>query len=95
MDNIVKNIYSKEKDGIYLGGEKVRPEYLDVLKTQAFNLEKSELWDILRATLINEASDSALKSVNWDNVQFAKALRYYVTAIDKILKDLSNIKLDK
>ena len=94
MDNI-KNIYKKEKDGIYLGGEKVRPEYLDVLKTQAFNLGKSELWEILKATLVNEAHELAMKSENWENVQFAKALKYYTVAIDKILKDLSESKLDK
>lgn len=95
MEDNIKNIYRKEKDGIYLGNEKVRPEYLDVLRTQASNLKRSELWDILSATLKNEASSSALKSLNWDNVQFAKALQYYVIAIDTILKDLSELKLDK
>jgi hypothetical protein len=94
-NNIDKNIYRKEKDGIYLGNEKIRPEYLDVIKTQASTLKKSELWEILRATLINQASESALKSVTWENVQFAKALRYYVTVIDKVLKELSEYKLDK
>lgn len=95
MDKIGENIYRKEKDGIYLGGEKIRPEYLDVLKTQAATLKKSELWEILSATIKNEASESALKSLNWDNVQFAKALRYYVTIIDKILIELGEAKLDK
>lgn len=86
LDSISKRVFEERKGQIYIGNELIKPEILDVLKEQARYLETSQLYEILRATIINESADLALKqSQNWEQVQFAKALHHWVYVFDNIL----------
>lgn len=80
MPNSIKDkVFSEVKGELFIGGEKIKPELLTVLKEQAKYLSTSQLWDIFNSTAINEANDLALnKSTEWQHVQFAKALKYYI-----------------
>jgi hypothetical protein len=94
--DIEDKIFLVDKTGkVFIGGDEVKADMLDVLRTQAYNLKSSELYEVFRATIINEAYNLALKqSANFDNVQFAKALYHWEYVLDNILLKLSG-KLDK
>jgi len=84
-----KNIFEAKNGKIFIGREEIKPELLDVLRTQAHNFKTSELYDTFHATLLNESYDLALnQSQNWDHVQFAKALKHMVFVLDNMLLKL-------
>ena len=83
-------IFKEEKGKIYIGGEEIKPAMLDVLKGQAKFIKTSNLFEIFNATIMNEAFDLGVsQSKNWDNVLYAKALIYWNTVFNKIIKKLS------
>lgn len=87
--NLEKLVFSIEKGEVFIGGEKLKPEILSVLKEQARYIETSHFYEVLNATIINESARLALlDSKDWDGVQYAKALYYWNKIIKKMIKGL-------
>ena len=92
-NNIIKKVFSEDKGKIFIGGEEINSEMLRVLKDQAFAFRTTQLYETLRATILNEAYDIALiqsgKSGSIENdVQYAKAMKHFMFVVDNILDKL-------
>ena len=88
--NLIGRIYKEENGKKYIGGEEIKPDILSLLKDQAQYIETSQFYEILNATIINEAFNlGVLQSKDFDSVQFAKALVYANNIIKKMIKGLS------
>ncbi len=75
---------------ISIGGEQLTAQMRELYRDQAENLLTTNLWEVIEATIINEAHSLALKgSLNWDHVQFAKGLDYWHTVVSKMLVRLA------
>ena len=88
--DIEVSIFSEDERGIIsIGGKKISPELRDVLRDQAKYLKTSQLWEVLSASLTNEAIQlGLLKSTNFDHVQFAKSLWHIRVFVDKVVDKL-------
>ena len=92
-NNVAKKVFSEEKGKIFIGGEEINAEMLRVLKDQAFSFRTTQLYEVLRATILNEAYDIALNqsgksgSIETD-VQYAKMMKHWQYVIDNILDKL-------
>ena len=76
--DIEKHIFSKIGSDIYIGKDKVQPALRSLLRDESKKIQAMRLWDVLNASIINEAYDLALRqSQNFEQVQFAKALRHW------------------
>ena len=80
-----------EKDGkIYIGGEEIKKEMLDILKEQAFYLKSSQLFEILVSTIVNESYNiGVIKSENWDATVSAKMLHHWNLFFVRMINTLS------
>lgn len=90
FSSIENRIFFEDKGKIYIGGEEVKPDVLDVLREQARYFETSQLYEVLRATIINEAYDMALKQSGKSgdllaDVNTAKMLYHWQFVLDSIL----------
>jgi Ni,Fe-hydrogenase maturation factor len=89
LSNIEEKIFSEKGGKIYIGGQEIKPEMVDILKTQAHNLSLSELYEIMKATVEAEAINIALiQSQNFEQVQFGKALHHVIFMFDNIMNKL-------
>lgn len=89
ISELEKLIFSDENGKILIGGEEVRPEVLVALKGQAKFIKTSQLFEIINATIKNQAFELGVQqSKDWDNVLYAKALLYYCQVFNKIINRL-------
>lgn len=94
FNDISKKAFKVEAGKIHIGGVEVSDELLRVLKDQAFSFKTTNLYEVMRATILNEAYDVALVqsgksgSVEED-VRYAKAMKHWQYVIDNILLNLS------
>lgn len=91
FSSIEKKIFKKLKNGsLEIGGQEIHPDVRDILREQAKSLDTSQLWEILNASIANEAIDlSLIQSSNFDHVQFAKALWHYSVFMRKTVTTLA------
>ena len=83
-------VFTEFKGKVYIGTEEIRPEIKAILKDQAKNWLTSQLYEILDATITNEAYNLALiQSKDMDNVYSAKMLHHWNFVLKNILKKLS------
>jgi hypothetical protein len=76
--DIERHIFSKIGSDIYIGKDKVQPALRSLLRDESKNIQAMRLWEVLNASIINEAYDLALRqSQNFEQVQFAKALKHW------------------
>ncbi len=76
---IQAHIFTAIEDGtLYIGQDKVEPALRSLLRDEAKNLQTMRLWEIMNASVLNEAYDLALRqSTDFDHVRFAKALKHW------------------
>lgn len=81
----------EERNGtIYIGGEQVKKDVRDVLREQARYIQTSNFWEIVQATVLNEAANLALvQSKEWQQVETAKMLHHWQYVFDNLLHALS------
>lgn len=80
-------IFEQVGSNIYIGGILVDGQNRDILRDQAKNFQTTQLFEILDATITNEAANLALiQSSNYDHVQYAKALHHW----NFVLKNMIN-----
>lgn len=75
----VQNHVFEEKAGkIYVGGLEVTPDIRGILRDEAEYIQNSRLWEILNASVTNEAYTAALiQSKDFDAVLSAKMLHHW------------------
>lgn len=75
---------------IYIGKLKVSEQLRDILSDQASNFKTTNLYDILDATISEEASRLALiQSTNWNHIEYAKALHHWNYVMKNIIHSLA------
>lgn len=90
FSQIENRIFSETKEGIWLGKEPINATMRDLLREQAKGVQSSQLWEVLNASIANEAINLALiQSKDFDHVQFAKALWHYSTFMRNVILKLS------
>src|ERR1035437_2729131 len=76
--SLESKVFTEHKGKIYIGKEEIKPELLAILKEQAKYLESSQIYEILNATIINEANNMALiQSTEWEHILSAKMLHHW------------------
>ena len=89
--DIESRVFTEYKGSIYIGTEKIKPEFRDLLKEQSKYFKTSQLYEVLKATIINESSNLALiQSTNFEQVQFAKSLYHWMSVLDNMMKRLTD-----
>ncbi len=89
LKELEKSIYLEDKGKFYIGGELVTEQMRGILRDQAKNFQTSNLFEIIDATIINEASNLFLQAGNMEHLQYAKALHYWNNILKKMLNALS------
>ncbi len=85
------SVFTEHKGEIYIGKEKIKAELYDILREQARYFKTSQLYEVLRSTIINEAHNAALiQSTDFEQVKFAKALYHWQFVLDNIIKKLTD-----
>lgn len=83
-------VFSEQNGVIFIGTQKIPAEIRDLLREQAKYLQTSQLWEIVNATLTDEASKIALiQSTDFDQVRFAKALYHWNHVMKNMIKVLA------
>lgn len=91
FNSIEDRVFSEKKGKIYIGKEEIKADIKELLKDQAKWLQTSQLYEILRATIINESYNAALiQSTDFDQVKFAKALYHWQFVLDNMLLRLTS-----
>lgn len=92
--SVESRVFTCAKDGtIYIGKEKITNDLKATLKDDARFFEKSRLWEILNASAINEAYNLALlQSKDFEQVQFAKALKHWTHFMLNVIHTLLESK---
>lgn len=78
FSTISSRIFATANGDVFLGKKKISPDLRAALRDQARALQSSQLWDILDASITNEAANLALiQSTDFSQVRFAKALHHW------------------
>lgn len=78
-----------EKSGeIYIGGEKITPQMRDILRDQAKQLQSSNLYEIINATVKDESFKLFSQAGTLEHLQYAKALLYWNKVLLKLVNAL-------
>lgn len=86
-------VFSVQNGKIYVGKEQVNEVLLSLLRDEAMNLKTTRLWEILNASILNEAYHLALiQSNDFEQVQFAKALKHWSFFMENVLHTLTKEK---
>ena len=84
------NIYRNNKGILSIGGEKITEQMRSALKNDADYILRSRLWEILLATIENEAFTMGVhNSANWEHVLSAKQLLYWRQIFKEMLETLA------
>lgn len=71
-------MFSEEKGTLKIGGAPIDEQLRNSLREEAKVIEASRFWEVLHATIIQEAADLALvQSANWEHIQSAKMLKHW------------------
>ena len=88
--SLESKIFTDYKGNIYIGKYLITQEIKDILSVEAKYLEESKLWEILNASITNEAYTHALiNSKDFDAVMFAKALHHWSFFIRNVVNKLN------
>lgn len=87
---IESRIFKSVGERVFIGGIEVSEQMRGVLRDQARSFETSQMWELIGASLLNEAANLALiDSQHWDHVQFAKALKHSSHFINNVVHTLA------
>lgn len=88
--DLESRVFSESKGELYLGKEKITKEMRDLLREQAKYLLKSQLWEVIHATAVNEAYSFALvQSKDYNHVLSAKMLHHWAYIMGNLMNILS------
>jgi len=73
-----------------IGGKEISKDVIETLREEAKYIERSLLWEILNATITNEAASLALhKSTEWSHIEYAKALNNWAQFFRRKIHELT------
>jgi len=76
--DLESRVFSVINGKMYIGREEIPPTLRSLLRDEAVNIQATRLWEIMNASVINEAYNHALlSSTDFNQVQFAKALKHW------------------
>lgn len=83
-------VFVKRAGTVFIGQEPVTEQLRQVLRDEAEYIQHSRLWEILNASVTNEAYSLALiQSKDFDSVQFAKALHHWAHFMRNVVHTLA------
>lgn len=86
---LAARVFTDLNGEVRIGGEKVSDEVRDILRDEAKYIARSRLWEIMDATITNEAANMALiKSTSWEHVDTAKMLHHWAFVFRNMLHKL-------
>jgi hypothetical protein len=87
--SVFTEIESGPNKGIYIGKEKIPNVLRSLLRDESKNIQTTRLWEIMNASVINEAYNLALmQSTDFEQVNFAKALKHWSFFMMNVMKIL-------
>lgn len=87
---VQQRVFASTGSRIFIGQHELTADMRDALRDQAKNLETSQLWEILSASITQEAANLALiQSQNFEQVQFAKALHHWRHFMQNVIHTLA------
>jgi hypothetical protein len=87
---IESHAFHVDRGVIFIGKERIKKDFREVLRDDARFLQNSRLWEVFNATIINECADLALiQSTNFDHVEFAKALYHWRHVMENAIHTLA------
>lgn len=93
---IQKRIYQKTNRGPKIGGILLTADLRNLYREQAEYIAKSQLWDVITASIADECINLALiQSKNFEHVDFAKALWHWSTFMREVMADLSRKDINR
>lgn len=88
--SIEARVFTEFKGDIYLGREKVSDDLRGVLRDEAEYFLRSRLWEVIQASIEQEAINLALiQSAQWDHVLSAKQLHHYRHFVNNVIHKLA------
>lgn len=85
-----QRVFAAIQGRIFIGKEEIKPDVRSLLRDQAKSLQTSQLWEIMNASITQEAANLALiQSKDFDAVQFAKALHHWGFFMRNVVHTLS------
>jgi hypothetical protein len=60
FSTVESRIFTQENGKFFIGGVEITPQVKDLLKEQARYIQSSQLFELLNATIVNEAGNLAL-----------------------------------
>ena len=90
LTDIESRVFTQRGADIYIGTNKLTDQERDILRGQAKYLQTSQLWEILNATIVNEAADISLRqSQNFEHVQNGKMLYHWGHVFKNLITTLA------
>lgn len=87
--DVESHVFTEHGGKVFIGKEQVTDQLRSVLRDEAAYIENSRLWEILNASITNEAYNLALiQSKDFDAVAFAKALHHWAHFIRNVVHTL-------
>lgn len=87
---IQQRVFASSGNRIFIGQKELSKDVRDLLREQAKYVSTSQLWEILNASILQEASNLALiQSKDWSHVEFAKALKHWQHFMENTIHTLS------
>lgn len=88
--DLESKVFLQKGESIYVGRELVNETMRSLLRDEAKNFKTTHLYEILNATITNEAANLALiQSSNYDHIQYAKALHHWNHVLKNMIHALS------
>lgn len=88
--DIQDHVFKASGGIIHIGGEQIKDDLRSILRDEAEYIEKSHLWEILNASVTNEAYILALlQSEDFESVRFAKAMHHWSHFMRNVLHILA------
>ena len=83
-------VFKQKGSNIYIGGVLVDEQMRGILRDQAKSFQTTNLYEILNATITNEAATLALiQSATFEHVQYAKALHHWNHVLRNLIHALA------
>ena len=87
---IAAKVFKEEEGQLLIGGIQIDKQLRDSLREEAKLITQMRFWEVLHATIIQEASDMALiQSKDMDHVNIAKMLKHWGYVFQNMVYRLS------
>lgn len=88
--DIESHVFTEHGGKVFIGKEEITEQLRSVLRDEAEYIQHSRLWEILNASIVNEAYDIALiQSKDFDAVLSAKMLHHWAHFLRNVIHSLA------